>query len=43
MHMSDLSRGVVSKGSSANGSLSSKAGRGDDCDCYCRGSSSRDG
>ena len=28
-------RGVVSKGSTASSSLSSKAGRADDCDCYC--------
>ena len=43
MHLSDQSRGVVSKGSTANGSLSSKGGRGDDCDFYCRGWFSKDG
>ena len=35
MHLSDLSRDTVSKGSTANGSLSSGAGRTDGCDCYC--------
>ena len=35
MHLSDASRDTVSKGSTANGSLSSEAGRTDDCDCYC--------
>ena len=43
MHMSDPSRGVVSKGLTAKGSLSSKAGWGDDCDCYCKGWPSKDG
>ena len=33
--MSGPLRGVVSKGSTTSGSLSSKAGRADDCDCYC--------
>ena len=41
MHISCPSRDVVSKGSTANGSLSSKAGQGDDCDLFCRGQSSR--
>ena len=41
MHLSDPSRDTVSKGSTANGSLSSEVGRKDDCDCYCRGWSSR--
>ena len=35
MHLSGPPRGVFSKGSIASGSLSSKAGRADDCDCYC--------
>ena len=37
MHLSGPSRDVVSKGSTASGSLSSDAGRADDCDCYCEG------
>ena len=41
MHLSDPSRDTVSKGSTANGSLSSEVGRKDDCDCYCGGWSSR--
>ena len=43
MHLSGPSRDVVSKGSTASGSLSSEAGRADDCDCYCRGWSSMGG
>ena len=43
MHLFDPSRDTVSKGSTANGSLSSEAGRTDDCDCYCGGWSARAG
>ena len=43
MHLSDPSRVTVSKGSTTNDSLSSKAGRTDDYDCYCGGWSSRGG
>ena len=43
MHLSDLSRDTVSRGSMANDSLPSEAGRRDDCDCYCRGWSMRGG
>ena len=35
MHLFGSSRGVDSKGSTASGSLSPKADRADDCDCYC--------
>ena len=42
MHMSDPSRDKVSKGSTANGSLYSGAGRKDDYNCYCGGWSVRD-
>ena len=35
MHLSDPSRDKVSKGSTANDSLSSGEGRADDCNCYC--------
>ena len=42
MHLSDPSRDKVSKGSMANGSLSSRAGRTDDCNCYCGGWFARD-
>ena len=35
MHLSDPLRGVVSDGSTANGSLSPKVDQDDDCDCYC--------
>ena len=37
MHLSDPSRDTVSKGSTANGSLSSEASQTDDCDFYCEG------
>ena len=37
MHLSDPSRDTVSKGSTANGSLSSAASRVVDCDFYCEG------
>ena len=43
MHLSCLSRGMASKGSTVSGSLSSKVGWADDCDCYCRGWASEDG
>ena len=43
MHLSDPSRDMTSKGSMTNGSLSSGAGRMDDCDCYYGGWSSRGG
>ena len=43
MHLSDPSRDTVSKGSTANDSLSSKVGRTDNFDCYCGGRSSRCG
>ena len=43
MDVSDPSRDTVSKGSTANGSLSSKASWADDCDCYCQGWLSRGG
>ena len=33
--MSDPSRDTVSRGSTTIGSLSSEAGRTDDCNCYC--------
>ena len=36
MRLSDLSRDTVSKGSTANGSLSSAASQAVDCDCYSR-------
>ena len=42
-HMSDPSRDTVSKGSMANDSLSSEAGRTGDCNCYYGGWSSRGG
>ena len=41
MHLSDPSRDTVSKGSTANGSLSSEASQTDDCDFYCEGWFSR--
>ena len=41
MHMSDLSRDKVSKGSTDSGSLSSGKGRTYDCNCYCGGWSAR--
>ena len=37
MHLSGPSRDVVSKGSMASDSLSSEAGRADDCDFYYEG------
>ena len=37
MNLYDLSRDTASKGSAANGSLSSEASQADDCDCYCEG------
>ena len=37
MNLSDLSRDTTSKGSTANGSLSSEESRADDSDCYCEG------
>ena len=37
MNLSGLSRDTTSKGSAANGSLSSEASRADDCDCYYEG------
>ena len=42
MHLSDPLRDKVSKGSTANGSLSSGAGQTDDRNCYCGGWSARD-
>ena len=43
MHLSGPSRDVVSKGSTANGSLSLKAGRAENYDCYYGGWSSMGG
>ena len=43
MHLSGPSRGVVSKGSTTNDSLSPKADRADGCDCYYGGWSSMGG
>ena len=37
MNLSVSPRDTASKGSTANGSLSSEASRVDDCDCYCEG------
>ena len=43
MHLSVPSRDMTSKGTTAKDSLSSEAGRTDDCDCYCGDWLSRDG
>ena len=43
MHLFDPSRDTVSKGSTADGSLSSATSRAIDCDCYCEGWFSRGG
>ena len=37
MNLSVPPRDTTSKGSTANGSLSSEASWADDCDCYCEG------
>ena len=37
MNLSNLPRDTASKGSAANGSLSSEASRADKCDFYCEG------
>ena len=41
MHLSDPSKDTVSKGSTANDSLSSEVGRTNDCNCYCGAWSAR--
>ena len=43
MHLSDPSRDMISRGSTANGSLSFEASRTDDYDFYCGGWSARGG
>ena len=43
MHLSDPLRGMDSKESTANGSLSSEVSRTNACGCYCEGWPSRGG